>query len=44
MKTKSSKLILAGLFADIMGEHLKSLQEEPPIKPGTPDPYVPAER
>ena len=31
-------------MAKIMGEHLKSLQEEPPIKPGTPDPYVPAKK
>jgi len=28
----------------ILGEHMKSLQEEPPIKPGTPDPYVPAKK
>jgi arylsulfatase len=28
-------------MADIMLEHLESLQHEPPIKPGTPDPYVP---
>ena len=31
-------------MADIMKEHLKSLQAEPPIKPGTPDPYMPAEK
>jgi arylsulfatase len=30
--------------AQIMGEHLKSLQAEPPIKAGTPDPYVPAKK
>jgi arylsulfatase len=24
-----------------LNEHLKSLQEEPPIPPGTPDPYIP---
>ena len=28
----------------ILGEHQKSLQAEPPIKPGTPDPYVPAKK
>jgi hypothetical protein len=31
-------------MAQIMGEHLKSLQAEPPIKPGTPDPYVPPKK
>ena len=25
----------------LLGRHVQSLQEEPPIKPGTPDPYVP---
>ncbi len=24
-----------------LGEHIMSLQKEPPIKPGTPDPYKP---
>ena len=28
----------------VIADHLKSLAEEPPIKPGTPDPYVPAKR
>ncbi len=28
----------------ILVEHKKSLAEEPPIKPGTPDPYVPAKK
>ncbi len=28
----------------ILVEHEKSLAEEPPIKPGTPDPYVPAKK
>ena len=28
--------------AKVMGEHLKSFQQEPPIKPGTPDPYTPS--
>ena len=28
----------------ILAEHLTSLQKEPPIKPGTPDPYVPAKK
>jgi arylsulfatase len=27
---------------EILGKHLKSLQQEPPIRPGTPDPYRPA--
>jgi arylsulfatase len=31
-------------MAKIMSEHLKSLKAEPPIKPGTPDPYVPAKK
>ncbi len=26
---------------EILGEHIKSLQQEPPIRPGTPDPYEP---
>ena len=26
-----------------LAEHMKSLQQEPPIRPGTPDPYQPAE-
>jgi hypothetical protein len=25
-----------------LAEHVASLQREPPIRPGTPDPYVPA--
>jgi hypothetical protein len=25
----------------ILADHLASLQKYPPIKPGTPDPYVP---
>lgn len=29
-------------MSDILAEHVKSLAEEPPIAPGTPDPYVPA--
>jgi hypothetical protein len=28
-------------MADIMVEHLNSLEKEPPIAPGTPDPYKP---
>ena len=28
----------------ILTAHMKSLAEEPPIKPGTPDPYVPAKK
>ena len=28
----------------ILVEHMESLAEEPPIKPGTPDPYVPAKK
>jgi arylsulfatase len=28
----------------ILVEHKKSLAEEPPIRPGTPDPYVPAKK
>jgi hypothetical protein len=31
-------------MAKIMSGHLQSLQKEPPIKPGTPDPYVPAKK
>ena len=27
--------------AEILTAHAKSLAKEPPIKPGTPDPYVP---
>ncbi|MES0404334.1 MAG: hypothetical protein ABUJ93_12695, partial [Hyphomicrobium sp.] len=27
--------------AEILNEHANSLAKEPPIKPGTPDPYVP---
>jgi arylsulfatase len=30
--------------AKIMGEHLTSLAQEPPIKPGTPDPYMPGNK
>ncbi len=26
---------------ELLGKHLKSLQQEPPIRPGTPDPYEP---
>jgi len=41
---------LAGRFwsrwglGPILAEHKKSLAQEPPIKPGTPDPYVPERR
>jgi arylsulfatase len=28
----------------VLVEHAQSLQLEPPIKPGTPDPYVPGRR
>jgi arylsulfatase len=31
-------------MAQIMSKHLNSLKAEPPIKPGTPDPYVPAKK
>jgi len=31
-------------MAKILSEHLESLRQEPPIKPGTPDPYVPANK
>jgi arylsulfatase len=29
---------------ELIDEHLKSLQAEPPIKPGTPDPYIPQKK
>ena len=31
-------------MAKILSEHLESLRQEPPIKPGTPDPYVPSKK
>ncbi len=31
-------------MAEIMKEHIASFAKEPPIKPGTPDPYEPAKR
>ena len=29
-------------MADVLSEHLQSLQKEPPISPGTKDPYTPS--
>jgi hypothetical protein len=31
-------------MAELMKEHIASFEKEPPIKPGTPDPYVPKKR
>ena len=31
-------------ISDLLTEHLASLQREPPVPPGTPDPYTPGGR
>ena len=41
-KALGGKLWLRWGTGPILVEHKKSLAKEPPIKPGTPDPYVPA--
>jgi len=31
-------------MSELLVKHMQSMQEEPPIKPGTPDPFVPAKK